>query len=135
MHRLGSGVLTVALVVTSAALAQSPTLPLDVEATGSLPVTLSLNKQREIKASIAGSERGLGPGEQLPRVADEFGLGTIVPPSVELIALPQDAFTEIPTISSYRFVLMNDGIAVVDPATRVIVQVIKSGLVEVPARH
>ena len=112
MHRLGSGVLTVALVVTSAALAQSPALPHDVEATGSLPVTLSLNKQREIKASIAGSERGLGPGEQLPRVADELGLGMIVPPSVELIALPQDAFTEIPSISSYRFVLMDDGVSV-----------------------
>jgi hypothetical protein len=135
MHRLGNGVLAVTLLVASAALGQSRTLPLDVEATGSLPVTLSPNKQREIKASIAGSARGLRPSEQLPRVADELGLGTIVPPSVELIALPQDAFTEIPSISSYRFVLMDDGVAVVDPATRVVVQVIKSGPVEVPARR
>jgi hypothetical protein len=125
MHRLGSGVLTVTLSVMSAALAQSPTLPVDVEATGSLPVSLTPTKQREIKTSIANAERGLGLGEELPRVPDELRLGTIVPPSVQLITLPQDAIAEVPSTSSYRFVLMKDGIAVIDPATRVVVQVIK----------
>lgn len=125
MHCLGSGTLAVALVAGCSVLAQSPSDRLDVEITASPPVTLSPDKQREIKTSIAGSERGLGPREQLPRTADELALGTIVPPSVQLIALPQDAVTEIPSTSSYRFVLMRDGIAVVDPTTRIVVQVIK----------
>jgi hypothetical protein len=125
MHRLGSGGLTATLVVMSAALAQSPTLPVDVETTGSLSTTLAPIKQREIKTSIANAERGLGFGTELPRVRDEFRLGTIVPPSVQLIALPEDAITEVPSTSSYRFVLMRDGIAVVDPATRMVVQVIE----------
>jgi hypothetical protein len=109
----------------SAALAQSPSLPFDIETTGILPATLAPIKQREIKTSIANAEQALGFGQELPRVPDELRPGTIVPPSVQLIALPQDAITEVPSTSSYRFVLMRDGIAVVDPATRVVVQVIK----------
>jgi Protein of unknown function (DUF1236) len=122
MHRLGSGVLTVTM---RTALAQSPTPPFDVEATGSLPVALTPIKQREIKTSLANAERGLAFGEQLPRVPDELRLRTIVPPSVPLSTLPQDAIAEVPSTSSYRFVLMKDGIAVIDPATRGVLQVIK----------
>ena len=64
-------------------------------------------------------------GEPLPHSADEFLSGKTVPPSIDLIVLPQDAITEVPKTSSYRFVLMRDGIAVVDPATRMVLQVIK----------
>ncbi len=43
---------------------------------------------------------------------------------MDLISLPQDTVTEVPTTTSYRFVLMKEGIAVVDPDTRRVVQVI-----------
>jgi hypothetical protein len=119
MHRLGSSVVIAAVFATSAALAE------DIEVTGSLPVAVSPAKQTDIKTSIARSERGLRQGEQLPRYRGEFTSGMTVPVSVDLIALAQDAITEIPTTSSYRFVLMSDGIAVVDPASRIVIQVIK----------
>ena len=123
MQRLCPGVLVISLVLANAVLAQAPPVPVDVEVTASLPVPLSQARQREIKASIANSERGLTSA--LPRATDEFPVGRTVPPSVDLIALPEDAIGEVPTTSSYRFVLMREGIAVVDPATRLVVQVIK----------
>ena len=109
MRRLNFGVPALAVVLASRLLAQ----------------TTPPAKQSEIKASILGSERGLRWGEPLPHSADEFVAGMTVPPSIDLIVLPQDAITEVPITSSYRFVLMRDGIAVVDPATRTVLQVIK----------
>jgi hypothetical protein len=125
MHRLAYGLVPTALIPATVALAQSVALPADVETTGSFPITFSASKQKEIKASIAGSERGLRVGAQLPRLQEELALGMTVPWTVDLIALPQDAITEIPTTSSYRFVLTGDRIAVVDPSTRTVVQIIK----------
>lgn len=119
MFRLASSVAIAAVFATSAAIAQ------DIDVTGSLPVVVSPAKQTDIKTSIARSEQGLRQGEQLPRYRGELTSGMTVPLSVALIALAQDAITEIPTTSSYRFVLMSNEIAVVDPATRIVVQVIK----------
>jgi hypothetical protein len=51
-------------------------------------------------------------------------VGAIVAPEVELIALPEDTVTEVPMITSYRFAVAPNGIAVVDPETRQVIQLV-----------
>ena len=85
---------------------------------------LSPEKQLEVKTSIARYSRGLRPGQDLPRTAEKLAVGATVSPDTQLISLPQDAVTEIPATTSYRFLLMREGIAVVDPDSRKVIQVI-----------
>ena len=111
MQRFSSGLLALALLAAGHGHAQSPT--------PSPP--LSAEKQLEVKTSIARYSRGLKPGQDLPRVPEKLAVGATVPPTTELITLPQDAITETPTTTTYRLPLMRALIAVVDPATRQLV--------------
>jgi hypothetical protein len=122
MRRLCSGFIVLAVLAGGGAFAQSPGGPaatIEVE-----KVPLSPEKQLEVKTSLARSNRAMKPGQDLPRVADRLNVGAIVPAEVELISLPQDTVTEVATTTTYRFVLMREGIAVVDPESRKVVQVI-----------
>ena len=59
--------------------------------------------------------------------AQEVGALTVggsVAPEAELISLPEDTVTEVPQITSFKFVVATNGIAVVDPETRQVVQLI-----------
>ena len=47
-----------------------------------------------------------------------------VPEEVELLALPQDVSTETPTTTSYRYLITSDVIAVVEPQSRKVIQLI-----------
>lgn len=51
-------------------------------------------------------------------------MGEVVPESTELWGLPQDMATEVPAVTNYRFLLTGNAIAVVDPETRKVVQLI-----------
>jgi hypothetical protein len=127
MRHLGYGLIPVALLIGGAGLAQSPQSsspggPAATIETAKQP--LSAEKQLEVKTSLARFGRALKPGQELPKLGDRLSVGATVPTSVELISLPQDTVTEVATTTTYRFVLMREGIAVVDPETRKVVQVI-----------
>ena len=122
MRRLYYGFIPLALLIGGATLAQSPGGPATAIETEKPP--LSAEKQLEVKTSLARTARALKPGQDLPKVGDKLSVGATVPPAIDLISLPQDTVTEVPTTTSYRFVLMREGIAVVDPETRKVVQVI-----------
>jgi Protein of unknown function (DUF1236) len=122
MRRFCSGLVAVALLAGGGALAQTPGGPAATIETEKQP--LSAEKQLEVKTSLARYERALRPGQELPRLNETLSAGATVPAGIELISLPQDTVTEVPTTTTYRFVLMREGIAVVDPETRKIVQVI-----------
>jgi Protein of unknown function (DUF1236) len=47
-----------------------------------------------------------------------------VPEEVELWGLPQDSVTEVPTVTSYKFFHAGKIIAVVEPESRRVIQVI-----------
>ena len=111
-----------ALFAAEPGLAQTPGAPAAAEPTEK-PL-LSPEKQLEVKTSIARSSRALKPGQDLPKVDEKLAVGATIPATIELISLPQDTVTEVPTTTSYRFVLMREGIAVVDPENRKVVQVI-----------
>jgi hypothetical protein len=121
MHRLLRVVAAVALACGPAA-AQTQSPPGEVAATGTVP--LSAEKQLEIKTAVARYGRALRPGQDLPRTSEKLTVGATVPSSIDLITLPQDAVTDTPTTTSYRFVLMREAIAVVDPESRKVVQII-----------
>jgi hypothetical protein len=51
-------------------------------------------------------------------------VGTVVPESVELWGLPQDSVSEVPATTGYKFLLTGQTIAVVDPESRKVIQII-----------
>ena len=58
------------------------------------------------------------------KVDELVAVGMTVPESVELWGLPQDSVTEVPTVSSYKFFHAGKVIAVVDPDSRKVIQVL-----------
>ena len=122
MRRLCPGFVAITLLAGATAFAQSPGGPAATIEAEKTP--LSPEKQLEVKTSLARSSRAMKPGQDLPRVAEKLKVGAVVPAEMELISLPQDTVTEVATTTTYRFLLMPEGIAVVDPETRKVIQVI-----------
>ena len=131
MRRLGFGLIALFSLVAGPSLGQSPGAPAVSQSPGGPAAAveagktpLSPEKQLEVKTSIARYGRALKPGQDLPKLNERLAIGATVPATVELINLPQDSVTEVATTTTYRFVLMREGIAVVDPETRKVIQVI-----------
>ena len=112
----GAGV--VALLAATSAFGQSaaPT-PGTVVQTPTPPV-LPPEKQALIREH---AKRADLPVAQLGEPAR---IDMIIPEEVELIALPQDMTTETPTTTSYRYLITSDVIAVVEPQSRKVIQLI-----------
>ena len=122
MRRFCFGFVVLAVFAGGASCAQSSGGPAATIETEKPP--LSPEKQLEVKTSLARYSRALKPGQDLPKVAERLNVGATVPAEMELISLPQDTVTEVATTTTYRFVLMREGIAVVDPESRKVVQII-----------
>ena len=60
------------------------------------------------------------------KIDEQVAVGMTVPEGVELWGLPQDSMTEVPTVSSYKFFYVGKVIAVVDPDSRKVVQLIRN---------
>src|SRR5215213_7296021 len=115
--------LAVALI-SGSSLAQGAPPPRTVDSTQS--TVLSAEKQGQVRTFVRDYDRIVKDGSKLPKVDQALAVGEPVPEEVTLAALPQDSVTEVPQVTSYRFVLAANGaIAVVDPATRRVVQVIQ----------
>jgi hypothetical protein len=106
----------VAALLGTAALAQTaaPTAPgLDA------PVALPPEKQSMVRDHV---QRSNFPAAQL---GEPVRIDMVVPAEVDLVALPQDAGTEVPTTTSYQFLVASDVIGVVEPESRKVIQLIK----------
>ncbi len=86
---------------------------------------LSPEKQKLIREFVAIHERTATERDKLPRLDEAFEVGSPVPGSAHLFAHPMDQVNEAPRITSYRFTLAKNGILVVDPSTRVVIQIIE----------
>ena len=53
-----------------------------------------------------------------------LSVGATLPESVELYSVPDTYVTEVPTVRSYRYAVINDRAVLVEPGTRRVVQVI-----------
>lgn len=51
----------------------------------------------------------------------ECRVGTRVPGSVQLYSVPQEVAVEVPVIRSYKFMVVNDRVVLIDPATSEVV--------------
>jgi hypothetical protein len=51
----------------------------------------------------------------------EYRVGSRVPQSARLYEVPQDVAVEVPAIRSYKYMMVNDRVVLVDPATSEIV--------------
>jgi len=108
-------------VFLSLCLLVSPHSPAQSQQSGRESATgwerLSPSKQDRIRAYV--QRRGI-----TPMMSGRPAVGTIVPRSVPLRGLPRDMVTEVPKITSYRYVVLPRHIAIVEPTTRTVVQVI-----------
>jgi hypothetical protein len=82
------------------------------------PVLLGPDKQAKIRDQVARSKLD---SAMLPGPAS---IGMTVPTSVALHTLPEDSVTELPTVTAYRFFVAGERIAIVDPVSRRVVQLI-----------
>ena len=113
MMSLARAVLLAALLGTSAAEAQTGGTAVQTQ-----PVPLSPEKQATVKQHV---QREKPPEAQ---AGSPVAVGMTVPESVELWSLPQDSVTEVPATTSYKFLLTGKTIAVVDPESRKVIQII-----------
>jgi uncharacterized protein DUF1236 len=51
----------------------------------------------------------------------EYRVGTRVPESVQLYAVPQEVAVEVPEIRAYKYMVVNDRVVLIDPATSEVV--------------
>ncbi|MBS0249200.1 MAG: DUF1236 domain-containing protein [Proteobacteria bacterium] len=51
----------------------------------------------------------------------EYRVGTRVPETAHLYAVPQDVAVEVPMVRRYRYMVVNDRVLLVDPATSEVV--------------
>ena len=87
--------------------------------------SLSGEKQVRIRAFVQHLERMGKEAAPLAKTEDSFAVGMTVPSSIVLFALPEDTATDVPQVTSYRFFVAENGIIVIDPSTRRVVQVIR----------
>ncbi len=87
---------------------------------------LSPEKQSLVRNFVQQMRR-MGSGTvELPKVDSRFHVGEAVPETASLFILPHDAFSDVPQVTSYRFLLAADGILAVDPHSRRVVQIIEA---------
>jgi hypothetical protein len=55
----------------------------------------------------------------------DFFIGMPIPRNVRVCEFPDEVLAEVPEVQSYRFVLRNDDIVVVDPAEQHVIEVIE----------
>lgn len=62
--------------------------------------------------------------EQVVRAAPtvEYHVGARVPDSVRLYSVPREVAVEVPTIRSYKYMVVNNRVVLVDPATSQVVE-------------
>ena len=51
----------------------------------------------------------------------EYRVGTRMPESVRLYSVPQEVAVEVPAIRSYKYMVVNDHVVLIDPATSEVV--------------
>jgi len=112
MTALLRAILLAALFGTSA-MAQTGGTPADTP-----PVPLPPEKQAAVKQHVDREK----PSEA--QIAGPVTVGMTVPESVPLWSLPEDSVSEVPALTRYKFLLTGKTVAVVDPETREVVQII-----------
>ncbi|HYC17164.1 MAG TPA: DUF1236 domain-containing protein [Pseudolabrys sp.] len=119
-HFRHAAIVAALLAGASAASAQTTVItrePVEsrVVVTTSEPLQLTPVQRRKVYRTIV-RER-ITPS----RPTVEYRIGTRVPESVELYPVPQAVAVEVPAIRAYKYMVVNDRVVLIDPATSEVV--------------
>jgi hypothetical protein len=81
-------------------------------------------KEKIIRSITAGSSREARETPP-PGVTVDLKVGAAMPQGVELLDLPSAMVTEIPAIGRYKYAKFGEEIALVDPQSRQIVEILR----------
>lgn len=121
MHLFRYAVLSTALVAaTSAAHAQTTIITREPAQTQTIvttePLQLTPVQRQTIYRTIVREPIAVAPP---PTV--EYRVGMRVPESVRLYSVPQSVAVEVPAVSTYKYMMVNNRVFLVDPATSQVV--------------
>ena len=68
-------------------------------------------------------KKRIGTKHPSTTVKQRATVGTTLPANVELTPLPDEIYTEVPSIKNYRYVVVGDEIVLVEPQTRRVIEV------------
>jgi hypothetical protein len=83
------------------------------------PRALPLEKQKMILEQVRRS-----PDLPQANLSEPVRVGMTIPEEVEVLELPQDAATTVPTVTTYRYIIVGDQIAIIEPESRTVIQLI-----------
>ena len=116
---LRNGAITMALLA-GIGLAAAQTVTTDTRLQLSQP-----QKEKIIRSISAGSAPGRVKETPPPGVTVDLKVGASMPQTIELLDLPSATIAEIPVISRYKYAKFGDEIALVDPDSRQIVEILR----------
>jgi hypothetical protein len=80
------------------------------------PLQLTPVQRQTVYRTIV-RERAVAP----PQATVEYRVGTRIPANAELYTVPQEVAVEVPAIRSYKYMVVNGQVLLVDPATSQVV--------------
>ncbi len=111
---------TAASLVAGPALAQTTIITQEPVQSGTVVTTAPLKLtpvQRQTVYRTIVRERTVAPSQ----ATVEYRVGARIPASAELYAVPQEVAGEVPAIRSYKYMVVNGQVLLVDPATSQVV--------------
>jgi hypothetical protein len=116
--RLRSGAIALA-VMAGAGVALAQTTMLDVR------LQLSESQKQQIYKSIAGDSKAPLTGPAAKQPPTEVRIGASIPSEVKLLDLPAPTVKQVPVMERYKYVVVGGDVAIVDPGSRQIVEIIR----------
>jgi hypothetical protein len=86
---------------------------------------LSLSEKQRAVIRRSATQRRTTGSASTTTIEREYVIGDDVPEGVEIEAFPDSVFTEIPEIRSYRYVVREDEVYVIDPLERRVIEIIR----------
>lgn len=68
-------------------------------------------------------KKRIGTTQPSATLKQRVTVGTTLPADVELTPLPEEVYTEVPSIRNYRYIVVGDEIVLVEPQTRRVIEV------------
>ncbi len=121
MKRYRHATITLALLAGAGAASAQTTVieraPAETVVTTEQPLALTPVQRQTIYRTIVQEPAVI----ETPPPTVEYRVGTRVPPSAHLYAVPQAVVTEVPAVRSYKYMVVNHRVVLVDPATSEVV--------------
>jgi hypothetical protein len=114
-----SGAIALALL-TGVSVTAAQTVTIDTRLQLSQP-----QKEKIIRSITAGATPDRGRETPPPGVTVDLKVGASMPQNIELLDLPSAMIAEIPAIGRYKYAKFGEEIAIVDPGSRQIVEILR----------